>query len=313
MLGFDAIGALALGQAPTAAAPASTTPFNQYEWATPKRLRSAVPQLLSVNLALIATLGPFSQGLSPPAYPLKASRPHPITVNNSLLALPFSQLNWSASKKTGFAVLPVFPNLALIANLGPFRQGDFGTPRLLRASPPQPIPFNLSLIANLGPFTQTNWNVPLRPMALPAFAPFNVPLFNLEETPFTNALFTASARFRLNPVAPAFNLTIYLPIQDTHDGVWVKRKRKRHGPDPIDLELQEKASRRAALELAVYGPEVEYREPSTVVDALPPAPPNVAELAQVIASAQAAQHQQARLQAEQDDEDDLEAILREIL
>jgi hypothetical protein len=132
--------------------------------------------------------------------------------------------------------------------------------------------------------------------------------------PFTGfATFEGITRAKFNV---ALYSTPWLPIiipQDTHDGVWVKRKRKRTGPDPIDLELAEKASRRAALELAIYGPEVEYSEPPTPFAASPPAPIDVRDLAATIASAQAAKHQALLAQQDQDEETDLETILREIL
>ncbi len=92
-----------------------------------------------------------------------------------------------------------------------------------------------------------------------------------------------------------------------------RKKRKRFGLDPIEIELSEKAKRRAAIELAVYGPEVEYSPPPAPFVA-PAAPPvNVAELAGVIATAQAQQRQAMAAQAGEDDESDLESILREIL
>ncbi len=91
------------------------------------------------------------------------------------------------------------------------------------------------------------------------------------------------------------------------------RKKKSKQPNSIDLELAEKAKRRAAIELAVYGPEVEYSPPPAPFVA-PAAPPvDVAELAKVIAAAQAQQRQAVAAQASDDDEGDLESILREIL
>ncbi len=99
---------------------------------------------------------------------------------------------------------------------------------------------------------------------------------------------------------------------DTHDGVWVKKKRKRVGPDPIELELAEKAKRRAALELAVYGPEVVYTTPEPVFESSK-THVDVTELAKVIANAQLAHYQAMRSQEDQDEESELESILREIL
>jgi hypothetical protein len=134
--------------------------------------------------------------------------------------------------------------------------------------------------------------------------------------------FTGFARFE-GIIRAKFNVALYstfiptpflAPIVDTHDGVFVKRKSKRKGwRDPIELELEERAKRRAALELAIYGPEptILPKVPSKVPLIAPPV--DVEELAKVIAAVQAVHHQALRTQAEQDDETELEAILREIL
>lgn len=158
----------------------------------------------------------------------------------------------------------------------------------------------------------------------PQFARTNLPdeqpsaLFEVlppQAPPFTGfAKFEGIQRAKFNvALFSDFKFTIFPIPVDTHDGVWVKRKRKRLGPDPIEIELAEKASRRAALELAVYGPEVQYSESSPVFEALPPKPINVAELAKVMAAAQQAHYQAQRSRDEHDEEDDLESILREIL
>lgn len=313
MPGFDAVGRLALGQLPQPA-PAATAPFNQTIWPTAARLKSSAPQHLSVNINLITA--PFRQTVWPAAARVKSSPPHPALFNNSMLAAPFPpfrQWDWTPARRTRLAS-PFLQsqNLTLVASLGPFRQQDFASPKYARRSTPSQASLNLNLIANLGPFTQTNWTAPQRSLAALALAPVNVPLLVAQSTPFANFAFVGAVRARLNlPVYP-YNVALYTPIVDTHDGVWVKRKRKR-GPDPIELEIEEKAKRRAALELAVYGPEVEYQEPPALVAPTPVMPPDVSDLAKVIAQAQVAQYHAARLQSDLDDEDDLESILREIL
>lgn len=176
-------------------------------------------------------------------------------------------------------------------------------------APPQP--------AQAGPFSQSVQPLRLDRIKIPDQQPS--PLFDLEPPP--PPPFTGFSQFtdtwRVKPVnIAAFQPVSFVPppvIPDTHDGVWVKRKKRRSGPEPIELELEEKAKRRAALELAIYGPEVEYSEPPTAFAAPPPLPPDVAELARVMAAAQAAHHQAIRGQQDMDEESELEAILREIL
>lgn len=164
------------------------------------------------------------------------------------------------------------------------------------------------------------------------FSAFSQPQFNrvlidevpssfFEPQPPPVPPFTGFAKFDL-PIQVKFKVALYadrwwqpitLPV-DTHDGVFVKRKKKRHGPDPIDLELEKKAKRRAALELAVYGPEPEIPaqiSPETAVINSPPV--DVTELARAILAAQQAQVESIRAQEIADEEDDLESILREIL
>lgn len=130
-------------------------------------------------------------------------------------------------------------------------------------------------------------------------------------TGFTSFDGIIKARFNIALTAWQWWQPIILPV-DTHDGVWVKRK-KRSGRDPIDLELEEKASRRAALELAVYGLEKPIAQPKPVKAAVINSLPDVADLAKTVLLARQAHQESIRNQANADDEDDLESILREIL
>jgi hypothetical protein len=311
MLGFDALARLALGQVPFADAP-----FRQLNFDPTKLIRSAPPQLLPINLNLYTVqvvANPFSQSSWPPSRFARFTHAKIQQLNLPLLANlgPFSQTSVPSFRaRSASAFQP--QNIALTASIGPFRQGDFGSPKILRSSPLQAVPFNLNLIANLGPFTQINWLAPQRSIVALALAPPNVPLLDIQSRPFANFIFTGAARARLSiPAYPVFNIPLETPV-DTNDGVWVKRKRKKVGPDPIELELAEKSSRRAALELAIYGPEVEFTIPAPVFESPKPYV-DVSELAKVIAQAQADQHQELRLKAEADEEADLESILREIL
>lgn len=102
-------------------------------------------------------------------------------------------------------------------------------------------------------------------------------------------------------------------VFNTLDDAGYYRKKKRKGPDPLDLELAEKASRRAALELAVYGPEEVIAPQNFTKKPVIHTAPDVADLAKTIFSARIAHAESIRAQQIADDEDDLESILREIL
>lgn len=136
----------------------------------------------------------------------------------------------------------------------------------------------------------------------PQVAPFAGFARFIEYLPKKSVIFLYSA-FPPTPVL--------IPVIDTHDGVWVKKKR-RHGRDPLELELEERSKRRAAIELAVYGPEVTYEAPPATIFAPPAPPPNVEELARAIMAAKQMLEQQQRAALEQDDEDVLEMILRDL-
>lgn len=146
-------------------------------------------------------------------------------------------------------------------------------------------------------------------------------LFEITITPLLVPPFTGFSRFE-GIVTARFNVALHSTVSfiavqpvpiDTHDGVWVKRKKKRSGPDPIELEIKEKANRRAALELAVYGPEVIPAPVRPVQTLIPPKPPDVADLTKVVLQARQAHLDSIKRQFEADDEDDLESILKDIL
>jgi hypothetical protein len=284
-LGLGALGEFALGQGPTQSAGAASAPFSQTNWPSAKRPRSSTPQSIGLNLALIASLGPFNQKDWTPVK--KAPRP----------AISLSRAQ----------------TLPLIASLGPFRQQDFTKPALPKRSPPQLASLNINLIASLGPFRQSFLPNPKQPVTSVALPPANVALLVQQSTPFANFTFPVAVKARLTPpVYPVYNLPIYAPVPDTHDGVWVKKKRKKLDRDPLDLELEERSKRRAAIELAVYGPEVTYEPPAPTLFAPPAPPPNVEELAKAIMAAKQMLEQQQRAALEQDDEDVLEIILRDL-
>lgn len=170
-------------------------------------------------------------------------------------------------------------------------------------------------------------NAPAQPVAI--FTQFSQPLpsrvpapddqaFNFFEPerpivpPFTGFLQFSQpikARFQACLLQSVFNFPYFIP-QDTHDGVYVKRKRK-HRKDPLDLEIESRAKLRAGIERAIYGDpvQIKYELPKTVIQR--PAP-DVVELAQAIIAARAAEKQAVLMKAKQDDEDDLDMILGEL-
>jgi hypothetical protein len=99
---------------------------------------------------------------------------------------------------------------------------------------------------------------------------------------------------------------------DTHDGVYVKKKRKGKKYDPAKDELDIRAKRRGAIYDALV-PKVEYSLPDLVLPPRLAPPPNVEELAQLVMTArQRAEMEQKKRELEADD-DDLELILKDIL
>ncbi len=196
-------------------------------------------------------------------------------------AAVFSQFSQSQTKPK--QVIADFTNAPQPAFVQPYIFSAFAQPAAQRLPFPDEQPSTLFEVE------------PPQPAPFTGFAQFEIPL-----------------RVKVNQALYAWEWwqPITLPI-DTHDGVWVKKKKKR-GPDPIDLELAEKASRRAALELAIYGPPVvdDYK-PAEAPKYSPP--PDVTELVKTVLAAQQAHQQRIRAKDMADDEDDLESILKDIL
>lgn len=199
---------------------------------------------------------------------------------------PFS--NWSAPRKAGLAVAVIASGVAGFV------------------APAAPV--------HAGPFTQFS-----QPIAPRVVLPDEQPSALFEIEPPTSPPFTGFARFDL-PIRAKYNVALFTnftivpftPVVDTHDGVWVKRKKKRSGPDPLDLELEERAKRRAAIELAIYGPEVTYEPPPSPIAEPSKPPPNTEELTRIIMQMKAAEFEAKRRADEQDDEDVLEMILKDL-
>lgn len=162
----------------------------------------------------------------------------------------------------------------------------------------------------------TRFSQPAARPSLPAERPNQL----LEVAPPSLPPFTGFAQFSIpvRPVNCAIKFASFQPTQlfvaqpDTHDLVLVSdqfRKKKRR--DPIQDELDRRARLRADLELAVYGPEVTYEPQRPVIEA-PKAPPNVGELAAVIMRVKEAEREAQRHAIDQDDEDVIELILRNL-
>jgi hypothetical protein len=226
---------------------------------------------------------------------------------------PFTQSDFAKSVRIKSSAFVILGSSAVLLAATPFTN----LPQAQARTPKQPVQFvsgvNLSLLTPFIPRDFSSQRVQKR-FARDKIYP-NLVLSNFS-VPFTPIDWSRPRSIKPSqvPVLNGFHI-LHQPIVDLHDGgVFVKRKSKRKDwRDPIELELEEKAARRAAIELAIYGPEVEYKEPPTVFAAPPPAPPDVGDLAKVVAAAQAAQFQDQRSRDEHDEEDDLESILREIL
>jgi hypothetical protein len=106
---------------------------------------------------------------------------------------------------------------------------------------------------------------------------------------------------------------IILPA-DTHDLVFMgdQFRKKKRKPDLIDEELRRKAKLRADLELAIYGPEIKPEPVAEPVVAPPAPPPNVDDLTRIAMDLRSQSMSRQRRDAEQDDEDVLEMILKDL-
>ena len=226
------------------------------------------------------------------------SQPLPRRSNNPALT-SFQPFPLLVQQSTPFSFTPF--SQPRPAKLNPALQAWQPLP-LLEPTPPPPtdIPFT--------GFTQFSQPRPAKRNAeLTSFQP--LPLL-APQMPFMN--FTAFSqplpKKNLIPLLAWQPFTLLEKPPDRRDGVFVKRKRPPQR-DLIQDELDEKARRRAAIALAVYGPEIVYEPPPVPV---PPQPPNVLELAQIIMRARDAERQALQQALEQDDEDVIELILKDL-
>jgi hypothetical protein len=293
ILGFDAIGRLALGQLPPATATAAAP--NVFS-ASAAPLRKA-----GLTAAVIATT---VAGFIPPP--------------QAQAALEFTQFSQPIFKKP-IQQQPWLTTPAFIAPVNPpFSQ--FSQPRPSRVTLPDEQPSTLFEVAPppivsiaFSQFSQPRYPRTVladeQPSALFEVLPPPAPPF----TGFARFEEVIRARARVDLLTQFSFTPLFIP-PDTHDLVFMgdQFRKKKKGKSPIDLELERKAKLRADLELAVYGPEVSYEPPVVEIPATPAAPPNVEELTRAIMAARAAHEHAQRAEIEQDDEDVIEMILRDL-
>jgi hypothetical protein len=133
------------------------------------------------------------------------------------------------------------------------------------------------------------------------------------QPPFTGfARFAEVIRARIT-IADFKPWPIFVSLtRDSHDGVFVKKKRRKPAYDAAADELEIRRKRREAIEFAFH-PPVEYSLPDLALPPRPAAPPNVDDLAKAILQAQQQAEQHKRAMDLQQDDDDLEQILKDIL
>ncbi len=149
--------------------------------------------------------------------------------------------------------------------------------------------------------------------------------FSVVQPPYTPPTFFGFSTFQMVlhvklPVSVDFPNFAHItppdpPVQELNDGGYVKKKRKptKRELEPYKEEAEVKDKRRQAIVEAIYGPPVEYTLPPLAFPPNPPAPPNLGDLPQIMLAAQQRKVIEDRLKQIQDEEDDLEKILREIL
>lgn len=211
--------------------------------------------------------------------------------------------------------------------------------------PPQTAVFTTfsQPVCDLNPALSAAWLnsiAPLNsvPFVFPTFSQFSQPSFSRttlpDELPFTffenlpapsNPMFFFAQFIPVLhanlPVAVDFANFAHLtppdfpPIQELHDGGFVKKKRKltRREKFPYEEEAEVKRKRRQAIEEAIYGPPVEYTLPPLAFPPSLPAPPQLGDLPQIMLAAQQKRIVEARLKQIRDEEEELEQILKDIL
>lgn len=296
MLGFGVVGEFALGEGPTSTStPPPTTVYTTFS-------ASSSPIHKGLAIAVIATtfagfvpplaksaIGPFSQFSQPlptrinlpdeqPSILFEVLPPQSFTLVFSRFGEPLQRRSWSQS----------FSNAPLFQFIQPYVFGQFSQPQFNKLSLPDEQPSALFevLPPPLPPFT--------------GFAKFS-DVWTIKK--FNVSLFTT------------FNFTPFVITPDTHDIVFLddrKKRKKRKQPNLIQQELDERQKRREAIELAAYGPIVEYSLPEYTPEQKYQPKADVNGLAQVILARRQKDESNRQMKIRQDEEDEFEDLLKDI-
>lgn len=294
LLGFDAIGRMALGQISNPTPASGTTPTGPFS--------SFAPPLRKAGLAVAAIATTAVGFVAPP--PAQA-------------AAVFTQFSQPARKAVQqaswrFDLAPIQTQTAVFTR--------FSQPQIPRINLPDEQP---SALFEVAPppvisiaFAQFSQPLPARivipdeqPSALFEVLPPPIPPFT-GFARFSEYLPKKSVVFLYSQFQPE---ELFVPVPDTHDLVFMGdhfRKKKRR--DLIDEEISRKDRLRRDLEQAVYGPEVVYSPAAAKEPDAKAAPPNVEELAKTIMAAREAQAKAHRASIDEDDENVIEMILRDL-
>lgn len=287
MPGFGSLGELALGEIKITAPPVATVyaPFSS----------SVVRPAKKAAIAIIATS--FLGFIPPPAQAALSFQPISIPKPKKSVPQPW---NW------------LFPPLQQAPRVFP----NFVAPQKVQKEVQQGFTgFAQAFPAQGYTFGQFAWISPVRPSTLKGQWVGS----GLLPAP---AQFAGFARFSdswkpRTSVACLFSTFTFSPNfipKDTHDIVFVDHRKKRKKKRDFVLdELEIKRKRREAIELAFYGPPVEYSLPDLVLPESPKAPPDVGALAQIMAARQIEERNHKRTKEAQDDEDDFENLLKDFL
>lgn len=286
MLGFGALGEFAIGEGPTQQASSS---FSGGQWQSPIR---------KTGLAVAVVATTFAGFVPQP--PAKAS-PVFARFSEPERKKPNIQ-SWAFAPQAPAQAKPVFSRFAEPVSKKPRPESWVFVPK----APAQPVAIFSrfdEMVLNRAPLPDE------QPSAFFEVAPPTAPPF-FGFMPFEMVL---TAKINVALQTSRWWQPITLPV-DTHDGIWIKRKKRKSGVDPLDLEREERARRRAAIELAFYGPP-EGPAPAPLLEPPPVAQPigDVTELAKIVVASRQAEEERRRAQELADDEDDIEAILKDIL
>lgn len=296
MLGFGALGEFALGEGPTpSAAPPATTVYATFS-------ASADPIRKGLAVAVIATS--FVGFVPPPAQAFTAPFSQFSQPQISRINLPDEQPSALFEVLPPQQVTPVFAR--------------FSEPLQRRITPQSfsnaPL-FQFVQSYVFGQFSQPQFNkITLpdeQPSALFEVLPPSPPPFT-GFAKFSDAWIVKKANVSL---FTTFNFVPFVVTPDTHDIVFLddrKKRKKRKQPDLIQQELNERQKRREAIELAIYGPVVEYSLPEYTPEPKPQPKADVNGLAQVILARRQEDEANRLMKIRQAEEDEFEDLLKDL-